>query len=125
VTHVLLISHLSFLTKAFDAQPYDNCEFRAFDFFYDGTFSRCYKKIIPTILVIDTITEIDKILATAEISCQINGVEFSQKCNLSDLRSSLHHLVKKSLSEKEYNQNFPTSFPSVHKFPTFRTWKNG
>jgi len=64
-------------------------------------------------LVIDTITEIDKILATAEISCQINGVEFSQKCNLSDLRSSLHHLVKKSLSEKEYNQNFPTSFPST------------
>jgi len=34
VTHVLLISHLSFLTKAFDAQPYDNCEFRAFDFFF-------------------------------------------------------------------------------------------
>jgi hypothetical protein len=127
VTHVLLISHSTFLTAAFDAAPYDNCEFRSFNFFYKtGTISRCYEATIPTILVIDSVTETDKILATVEISGQVNGEDFSQKTSLSDIRSTLHQMVRKNLSDKIYKSNFATTFPStqIMYFSSLENWLN-
>jgi broad specificity phosphatase PhoE len=127
--NVLIISHQSFIDKAFMTTPsMKNCEFRSFDLNKEtGELVRCEDTLLPAKELIVTDVEVDPgysqgyFMAAVSLynpfirlAGSVHNARFDFRVTLTEIRTSLHvplqdHTI---MLRQDYESYFPVKFPS-------------